>query len=491
VLDLVRSEGPKRGLHLALDKSQAWSPLAVADFSVFPSEMPCVGGGGFELLGSSVGDLEHNENYVSKRVTKISRMVDLLASINDVQLQYVLLKQSIGMPRLNYQLRVIAPERIKKAIVQFDDMMLSAIRELFGNCSLTEDDLERISFPRTHSGFGISLAASTASPAYVGSVFDSLDLQTRLLHFDTTVTLQNYYAPLLQPFNDVLAVDKQITPEKLLASYEPQNLLSSALVEVRLKAFIDSRVTPKDKAVVLACKEDSGAWLDVLPIPSLGLTLSSEEWRCAAKFRLGKPLFDHPMVCPCCKKGSVLDVYGIHATYCSGEGDLIMRHNMVRDVLVAAAREALMPVDSEKGFLLSSDVAGEKPADVLFYNWHLSKNLCVDVCVANSLQYVHVPRPFVAMEPLNDKENLKNANYFLKCAEKNLLFQPFVVGSLGGFNASALQIIKVVGKAMSRVQKVKPGVMIARLRQRISLAVQKAQAVSWIRRGCEGNVMLP
>ena len=56
--------------------------------------------------------------------------------------------------------------------------------------------------------------------------------------------------------------------------------------------------------------------------------------------------------CPCCKKG-VLDKYGIHATHGAGEADAMARHNSVRDVLVSAAREGMMSVSVETGYLLS------------------------------------------------------------------------------------------------------------------------------------------
>ena len=73
------------------------------------------------------------------------------------------------------------PDKIPLAIEFFDDVMYGAIRSLFGSCPLTEDDLIRIGFPISKSGFGIGLAKHSAAPAYVGSVFHSMGLQADLL----------------------------------------------------------------------------------------------------------------------------------------------------------------------------------------------------------------------------------------------------------------------------------------------------------------------
>ena len=259
-------------------------------------------------------------------------------------------------------------------------------------------------------------------------------------------------------------------------------MLSSIMNKVQLQRLMDTRVLPRERHVIQACLKDSGGWLDMFPLPEHGLVLSAKEWRCVARFRLGKPIYSRPITCPCCKK-AVLDIYGVHATYCQGEGDCTTRHNMVRDALYDAAREGHMQVERERGFLLSDDVSGEKPADILLHNWLHAQDLSTDVCIANSLE-------FNPMEPLNNKEHIKNAKYAHSCATRGLLFKPFVRGSLGGLNDDAVSIIKTVGKAMAAAQGVHRSITIDRLRKRVSFAVQKAQATSFLRRGAMGDILL-
>ena len=180
-------------------------------------------------------------------------MVEALDLLDDSQLQFLLLSACVGMPRFNFQLRVSPPEKIAFAIEKFDDVMYDAIRALFGNCPLTSDDLDRISLPISKSGFGIGLAKHTAQAAYVGSVFHSISLQAKLLSsVSDEQELVEHYTPLLQRFNADLPLDKQIPTSDLLASCEPQHLLSSASVSRRVEAFVSSRETPREQRVVEA-----------------------------------------------------------------------------------------------------------------------------------------------------------------------------------------------------------------------------------------------
>jgi len=136
-------------------------------------------------------------------------------------------------------------------------------------------------------------------------------------------------------------------------------------------------------------------------------------WRCAAKFRLGKALFSYPVRCPSCNKAE-LDVYGIHASYCTGEGDCTQRHNAVRDLIVQLGKSAKLPVlDHEPGFLLSDSVSGEKPADVFFGNWKLSGNSVVVFALMFALltNSLELSSGHDGMAPLKKKVDLKRKKY--------------------------------------------------------------------------------
>ena len=112
------------------------------------------------------------------------------------------------------------------------------------------------------------------------------------------------------------------------------------------------------------------------------------------------------------------------------------------------------------------------------------------MCVANSLEFSHLPRAFDPAEPLHSKENLKKNKYGAGCAARGYQFLPFVCGSLGGFNEDALLILKEVARVEAAVVGVPRSIMIDRMRKKISFGVQKSQASAWMRRGTLANVLL-
>ena len=87
-------------------------------------------------------------------------------------------------------------------------------------------------------------------------------------------------------------------------------------------------------------------WLLAPPIPGLGLSLQSDAFRTALKFRLSMPLFDKPFLCPAVSSGTgavcsaQMDVFGDHALCCLYTSSLVFRHNNIRDILGHSARAA-------------------------------------------------------------------------------------------------------------------------------------------------------
>src|SRR3954451_11911689 len=83
--------------------------------------------------------------------------------------------------------------------------------------------------------------------------------------------------------------------------------------------------------------------------------------------------------CPSCMH-TFLDRHGDHAICCTTTGDLIVRHNRIRDLVDKFAREGhLGPVLEKKGIL--GETSGRRPADVTIPLWCEGKGLAVDVAV--------------------------------------------------------------------------------------------------------------
>ena len=163
---------------------------------------------------------------------------------------------------------------------------------------------------------------------------------------------------------------------------------------------------------------------------------------------------------------------------------------MLRDELAAIATSARISHSVEAGYLLSDDRSGQKPADLLLFNWEAGRSVCVDVSIANSVAFMHEMRPFVAMEALIAKDRSKHRKYQAACAARDLVLRPFVVGSLGSFTEGSVLLMQQLGTALSAVLGLPRDFVIADIRTRVSFCVQKAQANAWLQSGIEADVLL-
>ena len=76
-----------------------------------------------------------------------------------------------------------------------------------------------------------------------------------------------------------------------------------------------------------------------------------------------------------------LDPLGHHAVTCRHGGDVVIRHNHLRDVFVDFCQRAHLSVSVEKGHGLTRDDSHTRPADMLIAGWDRSKPAAFDVTV--------------------------------------------------------------------------------------------------------------
>ena len=76
---------------------------------------------------------------------------------------------------------------------------------------------------------------------------------------------------------------------------------------------------------------------------------------------------DSHIICPLCP-GKVLDPLGHHALTCTHGGDVVTRHNKLRDTLAGTCRRAHLSVKVEAGNSLTHDHSHTRPADILVPN---------------------------------------------------------------------------------------------------------------------------
>ena len=110
--------------------------------------------------------------------------------------------------------------------------------------------------------------------------------------------------------------------------------------------------------------KESGAWLNALPVPSLGLRLDDEVVCIAAGLRLGVPLC-RPHVCSQC--GGHVDELGIHGLSCQFSAGRLSRHTAINTIVKTSLARAQFPSMLEPSGLSQSD--GKHPDGVTITPW--------------------------------------------------------------------------------------------------------------------------
>ena len=162
---------------------------------------------------------------------------------------------------------------------------------------------------------------------------------------------------------------------------------------------------------------------------------------------------------------------------CRGVGRLVHRHNAVRDRLFNLARAGGLAPRREEPHLL--DGSEDRPADILLPAWAGGRDLCVDVAVVS---------PFAANATSSSEsattraERRKMERYTDACAQRGLLFQPFVMDTLGAYGSQSHTVLRRIAAAIADVERSDILTVLPQIRQSLSFAAQKALAEGFLSR---------
>ena len=137
-----------------------------------------------------------------------------------------------------------------------------------------------------------------------------------------------------------------------------QKSLSGKLDDHVFNLLLNSSSVADNARLLSVSSRHAASWLSVVLCESLGLHMDPSVFQVAIKWWLGLDVLEG---CP----GSTLDHLGHHAVTCKYGGDVVTRHNMIRDILVETCHRAHIRVKVEVGNNLSRDLSKTRPADIL------------------------------------------------------------------------------------------------------------------------------
>ena len=215
----------------------------------------------------------------------------------------------------------------------------------------------------------------------------------------------------------------------------------------QMLAFLVSQAEPREAQRLRRCAQPhASGFLTAVPSDEEGkdTIMKARNFRVAVAYRLGLPLLDSEIPCPLCTQ--TINVYGDHATCCAKSGDLIGRHNSLRNLVDHIAEVGGLSPVLEKKFILG-DTPGRRPGDVTIMNWADNKGLAIDVAVTSPLitSQVHFVSPCEEYAATR-----KHAKYDPSFEGQDYFFSAMVWETLGAINVEGEGLLRQLFRFAAR-----------------------------------------
>ena len=374
-----------------------------------------------------------------------------------------LLRNAFFLPKLLYILRAF-PCHGNQLLKELDLCMKDCLEKIT-NCRFDLQTSTQVSLPVKLGGLGIRRSEDISLPAFIASSHKCLETVNRILPKSDS----NYFENLLSDAVDTWkGIDSRLSePVGSVALH--QKSWDLPVAKLTISDLIKNATNPAARARLQAVSAPfSGAWLDAIPVPSLGLKLDDDSLRIAVALRLGVEIA-MPYTCVC---GTLVQGTATHGLDCRKVGGRHARHSSVNNILQRALNAAGVPSQLEPAGLSRDD--GKRPDGATIVPWSQGQCLVWDFTCVDTVAASHVNTAAGQVgAPSQAAESKKRAKYaFLGNLYK---FTPIAVETLGPWGPDANSLIRDLGSRLT--SKTGDPRSAAFLRQRISLAVQWGNAL--------------
>ena len=290
-----------------------------------PSGIPVTPLFELSILGVPLGPSDSASPFVYKKLFDNLRPIyDKLVSFEDTQAASFLLRVSFSAVRATHFMRTTPLSVWRSVALSFDSSVRRTFESIVG-FPLSPEAYMQVSLTPKLGGFGLRQVALHAEVAYNASQFEVFSSWGSRLGWSSSPSP---------------------SPSQREASFSLDTSILSSLIA--------SFSSPREKQRLNRVSQPhAGAWVTAVPSSLDGpdTIIRPLAFRVACRLRLGIPVCHVGAPCPCCMH-TFLDAYGDHAICCTRTGDLIVRHNRIRDLVDKIASEGhLSPVLEKKGIL--------------------------------------------------------------------------------------------------------------------------------------------
>ncbi len=419
VWELLKARGPALGMHLNPSKCE-WSWLDPTCTLPCPirmegvpesSQVKLVPHAEIQMLGVPLCDDAFVAGVVNtKLLGRLSETVEKLVAFEDTQAASYLLRVSYSIVRAVFFMRTTPLRQWQKQGEEFDRMICDAAGRILGHPFSVRTFAQAALTPKL-GGLGLRKSVEHADFAYSASWHESR-CQAR---------------------------EEWDRPAQVVEVYQRQSDASFGFDEEMHKYLVDSAPTEREKQRLLrVARPHAGTFVTAVPSEEDGkdCVLKPRLFRIAIAYRLGLPVVDREVPCPECMQP--INIYGDHATCCARNGDLVIRHNAVRNLVYSIASDGLrQPVLEKKGIL--GPTTGRRPGDVTIPDWKHHTGLAIDVAVTSPLtkQGLRVASPcedYAAVQ--------KHRKYQASFKGTSFLFCAMVFETLGAINGQGEEVLQ-------------------------------------------------
>jgi len=216
-------------------------------------------------------------------------------------------------------------------------------------------------------------------------------------------------------------------------------------------------------------QKESGAWLNALPTANLGLLMDDDCLRISVALRLGATICV-PHKCRC---GADVDTYGRHGLCCGRSAGRAGRHSAVNELVFRSLGPVNIIARLKPQGLSKEDA--KRPDGMTLGPWERGLPLAWDFTCVDTMAPSHIVGSLAtAGHAAGEAEKLKCRKY--EHLEGRFIFCPIAVETFGPWGPATKELVACIGRRLAE----KTGEMRSTdfLRQRISVAIQRGNAVS-------------
>ena len=293
--------------------------------------------------------------------------------------------------------------------------------------------------PTRHGGLGVRSVESLALPCYIASLTAATPLISSIIPKIVVGDAPSALKPAIdcsQASTGVIELpDRSVSGQQRtwddVASAACRDQLMSDLDQVHRARFLAS------------CQSHTAAWLQALPVASLGLLLDPETVRIAIALRLEAPVCE-PHACRLC--GRQVKRLGHHALSCQKSAGRFPRHGHINDLVKRSLSAAGIPSVLEPVGLDRGD--GRRPDGLTTFPFSSGKCLAWDAtCTDTFGESVVIASAVEPGAAARAAETRKIKRY--TSLSTQYIFAPLAVETTGVIGAAGTRLIKELGRRIS------------------------------------------